>query len=49
MYIKIELKFIQDEDLDFLMKVYSLVDFYWYLTFENVTIYERSYIKYNFL
>jgi len=40
MYIKIELKFIQDEDLGFLMKVYSLVDFYWYLTFENVTIYE---------
>ena len=39
MYIKIELKFSQDEDLDFLMKVYSLVHFYWYLTFKNVTIY----------
>ena len=33
--------------MTFLMKVYSLVYFYWYLTFENVNIYERSYAKYN--
>lgn len=40
MCIKIKFKISQGENLDFLMKVYSLVDFYWYLTFENVTIYE---------
>jgi len=34
--------------LTFLMKVYSLVYFYWYLTFKNVTIYRWSYAKYNY-
>ena len=38
MYIKIKLKFSQDENLDFFDESLFFITFYWYLTFENVTI-----------
>lgn len=40
MYIKMELKFIQYKCLYFFNESLFFVTFYWYLTFENVTLYE---------